>query len=227
MVTCPGRRDHGTTVTPRATIRPETGESHVEVGTSEPVPVALMATLTLALALSAGMGSVSAAAPIAQAASRVSFTNPVSTPDAPSFPDPSVIHGKDGFWYAFATSDPVSAGGPFPQIPILRSRDPVHWTRIGEVFPGARPAWITDTAGLWAPDIRFLDGHYVLYYVATDTVAIQGARRSVRRPGRGLAGHVPGRRDPGHRAVRQPLDRYRAQPCSRGRARCHVAGTAR
>ena len=47
----------------------------------------------------------------------------------------------------------------------------MHWTRIGEVFPGARPAWITDTAGLWAPDIRFLDGHYVLYYVATDTVA--------------------------------------------------------
>jgi arabinan endo-1,5-alpha-L-arabinosidase len=102
------------------------------------------------------------------------YVNPVSTPDAPSFPDPSVILGKDGFWYAYATSDPVAAGGVFPQLPILRSRDLVTWKRVGEVFPGARPAWISDTAGLWAPDIRYLDGHYVLYYVATDTTAVPG-----------------------------------------------------
>lgn len=100
--------------------------------------------------------------------------NPVSTPSAPSFPDPAVIRGKDGWWYAFATSDPVSPGGPFPQLPILRSKNLVHWDRIGQVFPGARPAWITSTAGLWAPDIRFINGRYVLYYVATDTVALPG-----------------------------------------------------
>lgn len=105
-------------------------------------------------------------------------TNPVSTPAAPSFPDPSVIHGKDGFWYAFGTSDPILPGGRFPQIPILRSADLVHWKLVGQVFPGARPSWVTATAGLWAPDIRFLDGHYVLYYVATDTVALAGTADS-------------------------------------------------
>jgi arabinan endo-1,5-alpha-L-arabinosidase len=102
------------------------------------------------------------------------YVNPVSTPDAPSFPDPSVILSKNGFWYAYATSDPVRAGGPVPQIPILRSRDLVRWTRVGEVFPDARPSWISGTAGLWAPDIRYLDGRYVLYYVATDTTAVPG-----------------------------------------------------
>lgn len=109
---------------------------------------------------------------------RGTFTNPVSTPAAPSFPDPSVIHAKDGFWYAYGTSDPILPGGRFPQIPILRSADLVHWKGVGQVFPGARPSWVTTTAGLWAPDIRFLDGHYVLYYVATDTVALPGSADS-------------------------------------------------
>jgi arabinan endo-1,5-alpha-L-arabinosidase len=135
--------------------------------------VVVLGTLA-AVGMQPGEGALTAAARTPQPMPRATFTNPVSTPDAPSFPDPSVIHAKDGFWYAYATSDPVRSGGPFPQIPILRSRDLVHWTRIGEVFPGARPAWITDTAGLWAPDIRFLDGRYVLYYVATDTVADAG-----------------------------------------------------
>jgi len=112
------------------------------------------------------------------AVARGSYVNPVSTPAALSFPDPSVIHGKDGAWYAYATSDPVRAGGPFPQIPILRSTDLVHWRRVGQVFPGARPSWATPTAGLWASDIRYLDGHYVLYYVVTDTVALPGSADS-------------------------------------------------
>jgi arabinan endo-1,5-alpha-L-arabinosidase len=125
-------------------------------------------------ASSAGGGRTTSMSQARSADAATTYVNPVSTPDAPSFPDPSAIHGKDGFWYAYATSDPVRAGGAFPQIPILRSKDLVHWTRVGEVFPGQRPSWISDTAGLWAPDIRFLDGRYVLYYVATDTTAVGG-----------------------------------------------------
>lgn len=115
-----------------------------------------------------------AAAPEAAPQAPTILNNPVSTPAAPSFPDPATIRGKDGWWYSYATSDPVRPNGAFPQLPILRSPDLVHWTRVGQVFPGARPSWITPSAGLWAPDIRFIDGRYVLYYVATDTVAIPG-----------------------------------------------------
>jgi len=121
-----------------------------------------------------GSGLPAAAAVGAAAAGR--YVNPVSTPGAASFPDPSVVHGKDGLWYAFGTSDPILRGGAFPQIPILRSVDLVKL--VGQVFPGARPSWVTATAGLWAPDIRFVDGHYVLYYVATDTVALPGSTDS-------------------------------------------------
>ena len=127
--------------------------------------------------LSASELQVSAAAAAGTARAGM-YVNPVSTPGAPSFPDPSVIHGKDGAWYAFGTSDPILKGGAYPQIPILRSTDLVRWKLIGQVFPGARPSWVTATAGLWAPDIRFIDGHYVLYYVATDTVALAGSTDS-------------------------------------------------
>jgi arabinan endo-1,5-alpha-L-arabinosidase len=141
-------------------------------------PLSIAAALMMALVTAGGqLNGGALAAPSAHATKAPHadrYVNPVSTPDAPSFPDPSVISGKDGFWYAYATSDPVSPGGAVPQIPILRSKDLVRWNRIGEVFPGSRPAWVADTAGLWAPDIRYLDGHYVLYYVATDTTAVPG-----------------------------------------------------
>lgn len=143
--------------------------------------VAAIASLGLATTLGANSSSASFSHSADPPSSRTSASpsrsrlfNPVSTPAAPSFPDPAVIRGKDGWWYAFATSDPSRPNGPFPQLPILRSPDLVHWDRVGQVFPGARPSWVTPTAGLWAPDIRFIDGRYVLYYVATDTVALPG-----------------------------------------------------
>ena len=126
----------------------------------------------------AGSAAPARTAANAAATGAATFTNPVSTPGAPSFPDPSVIHGLDGFWYAFGTSDPILPGGAFPQIPILRSTDLTHWDLIGQVFPGARPSWIAADAGLWAPDVRFIRGRYVLYYVATDTVALAGTTDS-------------------------------------------------
>lgn len=126
----------------------------------------------------AAVAGASSATVTAAVAPPGTYTNPVSTPGAPSFPDPSVIRGIDGTWYAFGTSDPIGPGGTFPQIPILRSTDLLHWKLVGQVFPGARPAWVTADAGLWAPDVRFVDGRYVLYYVATDTVAIPGTADS-------------------------------------------------
>jgi arabinan endo-1,5-alpha-L-arabinosidase len=102
--------------------------------------------------------------------------NPVSAGAADTFADPAVIRGKDGFWYAYGTSDPLFAGQTEPRlIPILRSRNLFDWTYVGDVFtPATRPSWATATAGLWAPDIRYAAGRYVLYFTVTDTTLNEG-----------------------------------------------------
>lgn len=113
---------------------------------------------------------------------RTSYTNPVSKGFADTFADPSVIRGLDGWWYAFGTSDPLREGDPTDapaQIPIARSRDLVTWTHVGDAFSsGNRPTWAAAGAGLWAPDIRFVDGQYRLYYVVTDTTLFGEANQT-------------------------------------------------
>lgn len=107
----------------------------------------------------------------AVAADAPTYENPVSKTFADTFADPSVIRGKDGWWYSFGTSDPLREGEGTPhQIPIARSRDLVDWQHLGDAFGTAnRPSWATPDAGLWAPDIRYVDGEYRLYYVVTNT----------------------------------------------------------
>ncbi|MGW0200936.1 family 43 glycosylhydrolase [Nonomuraea sp. NPDC003201] len=95
------------------------------------------------------------------------FTNPVSAGVVDSLPDPTVIHARDGLWYAYGTQNPVfSSKGEAGErmLPILRSKDLVSWEYAGEVFtPQTKPAWHAG-ARLWAPDIRYVDGQYHLYY---------------------------------------------------------------
>ncbi|MEO8827436.1 family 43 glycosylhydrolase, partial [Lapillicoccus sp.] len=102
---------------------------------------------------------------------RSSYTNPVSKSFADTFADPSLIRAKDGWWYAYGTSDPLRSGQTVPQqIPIARSHDLVSWTYVGQAFTTAtRPSWAASDAALWAPDIRSVDGQYRMYYVVTQT----------------------------------------------------------
>lgn len=110
----------------------------------------------------------------AAAARPIHYSNPVSAPAADTFADPAVVKGKDGFWYAFGTSDPLKAGETdLRLLPILRSRNLVDWTYQGDAFT-TRPSWATPTAGVWAPDIRYTAGRYVLYYTVTDTTLNPG-----------------------------------------------------
>lgn len=99
------------------------------------------------------------------------FTNPVSKGFADTFADPSVIRGKDGWWYAFGTSDPLREGEQTPhRVPIARSADLVNWQHVGDAFTDATlPTWAEPDAGIWAPDIRYVDGQYRMYYVVTET----------------------------------------------------------
>ena len=99
------------------------------------------------------------------------YTNPVSKGFADTFADPAVIKAKDGYWYAFGTSDPLREGeGEFHTIPISRSKDLVNWKYVGDAFDSpAEVSWAAPDASIWAPDIRYLNGRYYMYYVVTQT----------------------------------------------------------
>jgi arabinan endo-1,5-alpha-L-arabinosidase len=91
--------------------------------------------------------------------------------------DPTILRGQtpgDDYWYMYCTTDPLNdadktAGNfNFHLIPMLRSWDLAHWTYEGDAF-SSKPAWVAGNAGLWAPEIKFLNGQYYLYYGASDT----------------------------------------------------------
>src|SRR5215218_10132836 len=134
----------------------------------------LAATLLLACCLT-GLALAPPAAAQATAAPGT-YTNPVSRDFADTFADPSVIKAKDGFWYAYGTTDPLREGeGTRHIIPLARSSDLVNWTYVGDAFTeDTKPSWATPDAALWAPDIRYLDGTYYLYYVVTQTTVTAG-----------------------------------------------------
>ena len=136
-----------------------------------PLTGRLAILLLLALSLT-GVALLPGAAGAAPGA----YLNPVSRGFADTFADPSVIRAKDGYWYAYGTTDPLREGeGTRHIIPTARSSDLVNWTYVGDAFSESTlPGWAAPDAALWAPDIRYLDGTYYLYYVVTQTTVTPG-----------------------------------------------------
>ncbi|MGI8459918.1 MAG: family 43 glycosylhydrolase, partial [Propionibacteriaceae bacterium] len=129
----------------------------------------------VALAVAGLLTAPMIVSPAAAAPIRATYQNPVSASFADTFADPSVIQGKDGWWYAYSTADPLRAGDEPGVMHIARTKDWVSWDYRGTVFTAAnRPVWATSTSGLWAPDIRYVQGRYVLYYTVTDTTLNPG-----------------------------------------------------
>ncbi|KJK11355.1 glycoside hydrolase family 43 [Terrabacter sp. 28] len=127
--------------------------------------------------VTAGVVSVAPASGsvVAAEARDTAYENAVSDSFSDTFADPSVIRGRDGWWYAYATSDPLRAGDAPGAMHMARTKDWSSWEYLGTVFTSAnRPAWATATAGLWAPDIRYVAGRYVLYFTVTDTTLNPG-----------------------------------------------------
>jgi len=124
------------------------------------------------VAVAAGT-SAATAAPLVT--SGVTTTNAISSSFADTFADPSIIQGRDGYWYAYATSDPLVANGPFGLMHMARTKDFSSWEYLGTVFSDqTKPAWAAPGSFFWAPDIRYFDGHYVMYFTVTDTNANAG-----------------------------------------------------
>lgn len=95
------------------------------------------------------------------------YTNPVIKS---SSPDPSVIRAQDGYFYLYATENTRN-------VPIYKSKDLVNWKFIGTAFnETSRPTTVSPYvswknpqgknvgAKIWAPDINYINGKYVLYY---------------------------------------------------------------
>ena len=143
--------------------------------------------LSALTALALGVGVLAAAPAHPAAAATATYSNPLPLDLgggrlAEQCADPDVIRSEDPAdpaWYLYCTRDVVDSSlrNPdgslvFSSIPTYRSTDLVHWSFVGEALP-TRPAWIGD-ADMWAPDVAYVDGRYVLYYTATNTVAPGG-----------------------------------------------------
>lgn len=74
-----------------------------------------------------------------------------------SLPDPTVIKANDGYFYLYATED-------IRNTPIHRSKDLVNWELVGTAFTDTTWPTFEPKGGLWAPDINYINGKYVLYY---------------------------------------------------------------
>ena len=86
------------------------------------------------------------------------YDNPVVPVDCP---DPGVI--KSGSDYVAA----CTSGGA-PAFPLRTSKDLVHWTNAGHIFPnGSTPSWAT--GDYWAPEIHKVGNQYVAYFTARAT----------------------------------------------------------
>jgi arabinan endo-1,5-alpha-L-arabinosidase len=104
---------------------------------------------------------------------RTTYRNPVSTSFADTYADPDVVRGPDGWWYGYATSDPLRSGEGRPHfIPMSTSPDLVHWQYAGDAFTSTTlPRWADAAHGaaLWAPDVHYAGGRWRMYYVVTQT----------------------------------------------------------
>jgi len=87
------------------------------------------------------------------------YRNPVFQP---VFADPSVIKADDGFFYAYATEDDWGGGNGLHIVPVIRSKDLVNWNFVSNAF-SQKPTWKSQ-GFIWAPDINFVNGKYLLYY---------------------------------------------------------------
>ncbi|HZG58786.1 glycoside hydrolase family 43 protein [Paenibacillus sp.] len=89
------------------------------------------------------------------------FRNPIVPGD---YPDPSIVRVGDDYYMVTSTFQ------FFPGVPVMHSKDLVHWETIGHVIMRREQldlVGIPDSFGVFAPDISYADGKFwvvVPYY---------------------------------------------------------------
>ncbi|TAQ86286.1 hypothetical protein B7494_g5395 [Chlorociboria aeruginascens] len=77
-----------------------------------------------------------------------------------NFPDPSIVQGDDGKWYAFSTTSD-SKNVPAAQADCIACA----WTLLSNDLLPTTPSW-SSGGNVWAPDVRKVNGQWVLYFAA-------------------------------------------------------------
>src|SRR4051794_18726360 len=133
--------------------------------------VSALVVLVLPLLGAPGASGATVSSTRAPQSSSTAYLNPVSKSFADTYADPDVVRGQDGWWYGYATSDPLRSGERTPHlVPMSKSRDLVHWQFAGDAFNATnRPSWADTDAALWAPDVHYVNGQWRMYYVVTQT----------------------------------------------------------
>ena len=127
------------------------------------------------LLLAAAAGPAAAQRPAAADPTPATYFNPVWDAD---FPDPTVIHARDGYYYAYGTE--TRRAGKVLNIQVARSPDLVHWTLLGDALP-VKPSWAHTTDSFWAPHVSEVGGKYYMYFSAKPDNAVDS-----KDPGAGL-----------------------------------------
>lgn len=88
------------------------------------------------------------------------YLNPVLDSD---FPDPAVIEGPDGRYYAYATQ--TLRDDSWINVQVASSSDLVHWEQLGDALPD-KPCWALNTQDFWAPYVLYDGERYIMYFSA-------------------------------------------------------------
>ena len=133
------------------------GSSTVSVSRPEGSSHLLFAAVAASFLLGVGLASARSgpATPRAPAGAEAPgpaegvYRNPILFAD---WSDPDVIRAGDDYWLVASSFHEV------PGLPLLRSRDLVHWTLAGHAaprLPSPRYDVPRHGGGVWAPSIRF------------------------------------------------------------------------
>ena len=93
-----------------------------------------------------------------QSIDTLKYTNPVFEP---VLADPTVVEVGDEF-YAYGTEDNWGEEGGYHLVPVVKSKDLVHWQLVGNSME-KKPDW-KERGGIWAPDVTQVGDQYYMYY---------------------------------------------------------------
>lgn len=79
--------------------------------------------------------------------------------------DPYVLKDKDGTYYAYGTSDKISATGYM----TWKSKDLINWEESGVVYMAGKDDWAKKD--FWAPEVYLYNDEYYMFYTARDNKA--------------------------------------------------------
>ncbi|WP_346838678.1 glycoside hydrolase 43 family protein [Microbulbifer sp. SAOS-129_SWC] len=114
---------------------------------------------------------------LASAARATEYTNPIIHAD---YSDPDAIRVGDDFYMISSSFNRA------PALPILHSRDLVHWRLIGHVLqnlvPDSRYRVPQHGNGVWAPTLRYHAGRFWVFYPDPDQGIFVTSAQSMRGP---------------------------------------------